>query len=149
MKLNLQEVGKLLTIIASFDNRKLDESTAMAWKMMLDREVPDATLAQAQEVVLDWFATENPYFTVSSLCDGLRREMRRNRQQVAADVRSAKARGLVDKYWPESKPLDWMTANSLAAHRLAERTEALALESGDDSIPVTENPLGLEVGRAV
>lgn len=142
-------MGKLLAVIASFDNRKLDESTALAWKMMLDRHVPTATLAQAQEVVFDWFSTENPYFEVRHLCDGLRREMRLNRSQIAADVRSAKARGIVGRDWPESRPLESGAVAMLAAARYQEAVEAKALGSDDDDMPVLENPLGIEVGKRV
>lgn len=105
--MELVEVGKLLTIISSFDNRRLEESTALAWKMMIDREVPDAELDDAQEVVFDWFAKENPYFEVRHLVSGLKQRMRVNGLQIEADVRSAKARGLVDKTWPEICALPW------------------------------------------
>lgn len=141
--MQLAEVGKLLAIIASFDNRKLDESTARAWKMMLDRHVPDATLEQATEVVMDWFGTENPYFEVRHLVDGLKREMRLNRADRAADVRSAKARGIIPKDRNERDGLDWMEANALAAARLRERTEALELSDEGPNV----SPLALDVGR--
>ena len=143
--MQLAEVGKLLAIIRSFDNRKLDESTAMAWKLMLDREVADATLEQATEVVMGWFATANPYFEVRHLVDGLKREMRLNRPQIAADVRSAKARGLIEKGWDERKALPWEVLNQLAAVRLRERTEALELGAFDDG--QNSSPLELEVRR--
>lgn len=125
--MQLAEVGKLLAVIRSFDNRKLDESTAMAWKMMLDRNVPDASLAQATEVVMDWFSTANPYFEVRHLVDGLKREMRLNRAQIANDVRSAKARKIIDPSWSERDPLPWGVANRLAAARMRDRDEAAEL----------------------
>lgn len=145
--MQLAEVGKLLTIIASFDNRKLDESTALAWKMMIDREVPDASVEDAQEVILDWFATTNPYFEVRHLIEGLKLEMRLDRVQIAADVRSAKAHGLVDSSWSERDPLQWMVANSLYAARLRERTEALELQGSYD--PADSGTVDVEVGRRV
>lgn len=145
--MQLAEVGKLLAIIRSFDNRKLEESTAMAWKLMLDREVPDATLDQATEVVMSWFATQNPYFEVRHLVAGLKREMRLDRPQIAADVRSAKARGLLDASWSERDPLPWECANRLAAVRLRERTEAAELGAFDDA--PNRSPLALDVGRRV
>lgn len=143
--MQLAEVGKLLTIIRSFDNRKLEESTAMAWKMILDREVPDATMAQATEVVMQWFAAQNPYFEARHLITGLKREMRLDRPQIAADVRSAKARGMVESSWSERDPLPWEVANRLAAVRLRERTEALELGAFDDA--PNRTPLALDVGR--
>lgn len=143
--MQLTEVGKLLAIVKSFDNRKLDESTALAWKMMLDREVPTATLDQGTEVVLDWFGKENPYFEVRHLVTGLKRELRLNRREIAADVRSAKARGIVGKDWSEREPLSWMDANALAAARWRERDELHELEVSDPNV----TPLVLDVGRRV
>lgn len=118
--MTLVETGKLLTIISSFDNRRLEESTATAWKMMLDREVPDAELDDAQEIVFQWFAKENPYFEVRHLIEGLKKRMRVNRLDTEADVRSAKARGLIDKTWPEMIPLPWDIRKKLAKIRAEE-----------------------------
>jgi len=141
--MQLAEVGKLLAIIKSFDNRRLDESTAMAWKLMLDREVPSASLEQATEVVLDWFGRENPYFEVRHLVAGLKRELRLNRAQVEADVRSAKARGLVDGSWSERVPLPVDVAERLAAARAVARDAAPVEIEGGGAV------LALDVGRRV
>lgn len=143
--MQLKEVGQLLTIISSFDNRKLDESTAVSWKLMLDREVADATLQQATEVVLQWFATSNPYFEVRHLVDGLKREMRLNRPQIAADVRSAKARGMVDASWSERDPLPHDVVHRLATARYREHHEALELGAFEEG--PNKTPLALDVGR--
>lgn len=141
--MELTEVGKLLAIVRSFDNRKLDESTAQAWKMMLDREVPDATLAECTDVVMDWFGTENPYFEVRHLLDGLRKRRRWFGRQVEVDVRSAKARGLVDASWPDREPLPADVRGKLEAARAADRETASqhAVEAG------ARSPLALDVGR--
>lgn len=141
--MQLAEVGKLLAIIRSFDNRKLDESTAQAWKIMIDRHFPEASLVEAQEVVLDWFSTENPYFEVRHLLDGLRKRLRRTARDVAADVRSAKARGLIGKDWPEAKVLPDEVSSRLAAARLAAREDA------DTELTAGDSPLRLEAGRRV
>lgn len=141
--MQLAEVGKLLAIIRSFDNRKLDEATAQAWKIMLDKHFPDATLQEAQEVVLDWFGTENPYFEVRHLLDGIRRKRRRFGRQVEVDVRSAKARGLVAKSWPDRKPLLPETAQALTEARARDRAEAE--QHAVEGLNVT--PLQLDVGR--
>lgn len=145
--MQLAEVGKLLAVIASFDNRRLDESTAHAWKLMLDREVPEARLEDATEVVLDWFAAENPYFEVRHLVTGLKRKMRLSRFSIETDVRSAKARGMVDKDWPTGKALPWPVRDRLEKARAAERLEAFELGALDDSPNVS--PLKLDVGRRV
>ena len=145
--MQLAEVGQLLSIVKSFDNRKLDEATALSWKLMLDREVPEARLQDAQEVVLDWFANENPYFEVRHLLTGLRKRMRYARFNIETDVRSARARGLVAKDWPESKVLPWEVRDRLAELRAAERAELLEL-GGFDVEPAV-SPLALDVGRRV
>lgn len=129
--MQLAEVGKLLAIVRSFDNRKLDESTAVAWKMMLDREVPEARLEDAQEVVLGWFANDNPYFEVRHLIAGLRKKMRLSKFNIETDVRSAKARGLISKDWPDGRALPWEVREKLAHARAADRAAAPAeIEGG-------------------
>lgn len=141
--MQLAEVGKLLAIIRSFDNRKLDEATAQAWKIMLDKHFPDATLAEAQEVVLDWFGTENPYFEVRHLLDGIRKRRRGFGRQVEADVRAAKARGLIRKDWPARQALPAEVRERLERARAADRDSAAqyAVDGPNTS------PLRLEVGR--
>lgn len=145
--MQLAEVGKLLTIIASFDNRRLEESTARAWKMMLDREVPDAELDDATEVVLDWFANENPYFEVRHLVTGLKRKMRIANGVRQADVRSAKARGLIGQDWPEGKPVPRDVRVALSQARARDKIEQLKLEGEYD--PSVHGTVPLEVGRRV
>ena len=143
--MQLAEVGKLLAVIRSFDNRKLDESTAYAWKLLIDREFPDATLEESTEVVLDWFGTANPYFEARHLLDGLRRKRRRFAREIEADVRAAKMRGLLRKDWPSRQALPLDVERKLAEARAAdsEIAAAHALEGPNVS------PLKLEVGRRV
>lgn len=142
--MQLAEVGKLLAMIASFDNRKLDESTAMSWKLMLDREVAEARLQDATEVVLDWFSTANPYFEVRHLVDGLKKRMRFSKFNIETDVRSAKARGLIDKDWPRDQVLPWEVRDRLASVRADERAAAPELETIAD-----RSTLALDVGKRV
>jgi hypothetical protein len=141
--MQLAEVGQLLTVISSFDNRRLDDSTARAWKIMLDRHVPTASLQDAQEVVLDWFANPNPYFEVRHLIDGLKRRLRLTPKAIRDDVRVAKTRGLVSKDWDDRTPLPPDAAARLAAAR----AEARDIAPGElDSGP---SKLRLEAGRRV
>lgn len=144
--MQLAEVGQLLAIVRSFDNRKLDESTAFAWKLMLDRSFPDATLEQCQAVVLDWFGTENPYFEVRHLLDGLRKRARRLPRQIEVDVRAAKARGIIARDWPDREPLPDGVARMLEAARSADRE--LVAQHELDAGP-NLSPLRLDVGRRV
>lgn len=142
--MQLAEVGKLLSIIASFDNRRLDESTAMAWKMMLDREIPGATLADAQEVVFEWFATSNPYFEVRHLVDGLKRRMRLTPRDIETDVRVAKRLGLLPADHDRRVPLPTGVARRLAEYRAGVNAETPVYE-----LEPNVSPLDLEVGRRV
>lgn len=141
--MQLAEVGKLLAIIKSFDNRRLDEATAMSWKLMLDREVPNATLEQATEVVLDWFSTANPYFEVRHLVDGLKRALRLTPKQIADDVRSAKARGLIGAGHDPRQPLPVEVAERLAVARAGDR------ENAPREIETGVGAFALDVGRRV
>ena len=137
-------MGKLLAIVSSLDNRKLDESTARVWKMMLDREVADATLTQATEVVMQWFATEHPYFEVRHLIDGLKREMRLTPRDIETDVRVAKRLGLIPEGHDRRVPLPVDVARRLADYRAGVNASLPAVEDGPN---VT--PLQLDVGRRV
>lgn len=142
--MELKEVGMVLARIANFDNRRLDPSVARDWKMMLDRELYGrGTLDDAMEVVLDHFAQPAPpYFTVGLLVDGLRRRLRLSQRDIAVDVRSAKARGLVSKDWPRNRPLPADAAAALERARSEARAASPELDEGP-------SPLQLEVGRRV
>lgn len=140
--MQLAEVGKLLAIIRSFDNRKLEESTAMAWKMMLDRELPDASLTDAQEVVFEWFSTSNPYFEVRHLVDGLKRRMRLTPRDIETDVRVAKRLGMLPDDHDRRVPLPVDVARRLADYRAGVNAATPELEAAPNV-----SPLRLDVGR--
>ena len=140
--MQLTEVGQLLAIISSFDNRKLDKSTAMAWKMMLDRELPDAALSDAQEVVLDWFAGENPYFEARHLITGLKRRMRLTPRDSETDVRVAKRLGMIPDDHARRIPLPTGVARRLAEYRAGVNASAPVYE-----LAPNVSPLKLDVGR--
>ena len=140
--MQLAEVGKLLAIIRSFDNRKLEESTAMAWKLAIDRELPDVALVDAQEVVLDWFARDNPYFEVRHLISGLKRRMRLTPRDIETDVRVAKTLGLLPDSHDRRMPLPADAARRLADYRAGVNASLPALEPGRNV-----SPLQLDVGK--
>lgn len=140
--MQLAEVGQLLAIIRSFDNRKLDESTAMAWKLAIDRELPDATLADAQEVVLDWFTSENPYFEVRFLIAGLKRRMRLTPRDIETDVRVAKRLGMLPPEHDRRVPLPADVARRLADYRAGVNASLPEIDEGPNV-----SPLKLDVGR--
>lgn len=137
-------MGMVLARISNFDNRRLDESVARDWKVLLDRELHGRwDMDEAMGVVLDHFAQPSPpYFTVGLLADGLRRRLRLSRRAVADDVRSAKARGLVGRDWSDRQPLPPGVAERLREARLRDAEGVLEVESGSGWMEV-------EVGKHV
>lgn len=142
--MELKEVGMVLARVSNFDNRRLDQSVARDWKIMLDRELHGrGTVGAAMEVVLDHFSLPDPpYFTVGLLVDGLRHRLRLTPKAIVDDVRSAKARGMIAKGWPRDKPIPAEVAAALERFRAEARELAPAIESGPFS-----SPLSLTVGR--
>lgn len=141
--MELKEVGMVLARISNFDNRRLDGAVARDWKVMLDRELYGrGTVEDAMEVVLDHFALPDPpYFTVGLLVAGMRRRLRLMPKQIAADVRSAVARGLIPAGHTGPLPAD-VAARLEAARQSARDVAPAEVESG-------AGVLQLEVGRRV
>ena len=111
------ETTTLLALVASFDNRKVDEARSAAWHSVLR----DVDFEDAKQVVLRHFAAPNDYLTVSHVIEGVLRMHRRLPKQIEADVRAARARGIVDTDWSETVPLDSAAAARLAAARAGDR----------------------------
>lgn len=107
------ETTTLLALVASFDNRKVDEARSAAWHSILR----DVDFEDAKQVVVAHFSHPNDYLTVSHITEGVLRMHRRLPKQIEADVRAARARGIVDADWPESAPLSSSAAGRLAAAR--------------------------------
>lgn len=142
------ETGQLLVIVKAFDNRKLDPAVARVWAMQLGRNVPQATYQEAEAVVMDWFSTDNPYFELRHLVDGLKRKHRMMPAQVEADVRAAKAFGLLDKSHPASERLPVEAAQALAGARAARVAATRELTSGGEGDRFAALPAGFgDVGR--
>lgn len=118
------DVGKLLTIASGFDRRVVDDMTVAAWHSV--PEVQAGTLEQAQAVLIAHVSGPNhrDYFTVGVLADGLRRAARAAQGDVEADVRVAKAIGLVPSSHGARQPLTTAQARQLAEYRAARRAEA-------------------------
>lgn len=140
--MDLKEVGMVLARVSNFDNRRLDPSVARDWKVMLDRELHGrGTVNDAMEVVLDHFAQPDPpYFTIGRLVDGMRKRLRLTPREIAVDVRSAKARGLVAADWGRDEPLPPEVSARLSELRAEAQRVAPEIEAG-------ESPLALDVGK--
>lgn len=126
--MELAEVGKLLAVAAAYDNRQLREETAVAWKAALDLQVPELDPMLAQQIVVWWFSEDRgEYFQVGHLIAEAKRRLRLLPEQIEADVRVAKARGLIGE-WPDKKRLPADVAQRLA--ELRANQNQLELERG-------------------
>lgn len=135
------EVAELLALASAYDNRHVTKEAAVGWKVAIDSEIPDLDVALAREVIVSHFATSGDYFAVNHLIEGAKARLRRLPSQIASDVRSAKARGLVAADWSERTPLAAEVAERLASVR---RAEVAGFPDAIDGTFV-ESPLKLEV----
>lgn len=146
--MNRPEVRRLLGYIsAGFDNRALSDATAEVWS----EELPDVTFDVAKEAVRRHFRkpTPRPYLSLDVLMDEIRVLTRQTTTAIEEDVRSAKARGLLDASWPARDPLPAEIAARLAEARQAFAREAAAIESAVIAQPRSLgdlNRIGKQVG---
>jgi hypothetical protein len=143
------EVAELLGIAHGFDKRELAELTEMAWFSVLEPYDFQVT----RKVMIDWYANKKPgdYLEVSDLVRGVKFATRQTVDQIETDVRTAKARGLIEQSWPAREPLPTEVVERLAAAR--RRDQAMYAEY--EAIGLTELPPGMQrpdygaVGRRV
>lgn len=121
--MNRTDAAKLLTVAAGFDRRQVTEVTATAWAAALHgydySECEKAIIAHHRDP-----ATRGQYLTVGHVLDRVESWGRNRTGDIEADVRSAKARGMVSSDWPDRDPLPESVAERLAAARMRERQEA-------------------------
>lgn len=121
--MNRTDAAKLLTVAAGFDRRQVTEVTATAWAAALHgynyRECETAIIEHHRDP-----ATRGQYLTVGHVLDRVEHDNRAKRSDVEADVRSAKARGLIEQSWPKREPLPGDVAALLAAARERDRQTA-------------------------
>ena len=121
--MNTTEAAKLLTVAAGFDRRTVTEVTATAWAAALDgygyHECEQAIIAHHRDP-----GTRGQYLTVGHVLDRVEKQARALTADVEADVRSAKARGIIPADWPARDPLTPAAAASLAMARNRDRVEA-------------------------
>ena len=123
--MNKVEVGKLLSLAAGFDNRKVDMVTTEAWALVPEIVAADYESAKSVIVAHQTGPKHGEYLTVGHVVDGLRVVGRNTVSQIAADVRSARARGLVEKSWPDDELLPEDVRDALFTLRDSERRVAL------------------------
>lgn len=125
--MNRTDTAKALAIAAGFDNRRPDELQVAAWSELLG----GYTLAEVRVAILDHYRdteTRHKYLTAAHVLDRCEAFARLRRVDVMADVRAAKARGLVSADWPTREPLPADIAGNLQLARERDRAEAAKYE---------------------
>jgi hypothetical protein len=146
---NRQEIGQLLTVAGGFDNRKVDRVSVEAWAL-----VPEIVQARYEDALAAVVAHQtgpkrHEYLTVSHIVDALRAGERQSDYEVEADVRSAKARGMIGADYPPRQPLPHDVRHALATIRERENRHAqtLAVDFLEPATPVELGQVGKEVPR--
>ncbi|TFB96547.1 MULTISPECIES: hypothetical protein [unclassified Cryobacterium] len=128
--MNMVEVGQVLTIASGFDRFiTVDRVTTSAWFLVLSgvdfEEAKVATVAhfigpQAKEI-----------FSVRHILAAVADAGRNAPAAIEADVRSAKARGLVAVSWPSRERLPELVRDALFTLRERERRSAAEMFDQD------------------
>lgn len=145
--MNKVEVGQLLTIASGFDRFiTVDRVTTEAWFLALEHV--DYAEAQAATVAHFTGPQAKETFAVRHILDAVAYSERKSPAQIAADVRSAKGRGLIGKGWPETDLLPEDVRDALFTIRDTERRAAKTRSDLEQSMVGRPADVG-SVGRAV
>lgn len=128
--MNKLEAAKLLMLASGFDRwMRADDLTSTVW----GKALCDVPYKLAEEAVVAHYSGETAHKQLmpADIIKATEHAARLTRGQVEADVRSAKARGLVEKSWPDRQLLPEEVRVRLAAAREVDRAELLALGSPD------------------
>ena len=118
--MNELETAELLAIASGFDRFiEVDAMTTRAWFLAL-RDVPYA-LAEAATVAHFTGPKARETFGVRHVLDAVAVTARTTPDAVEEDVRSAKARGLIEQSWPKREPLPRDVRDALFTLRETER----------------------------
>lgn len=141
--MNEVEVGKILTVASGFDRFiTVDRVTVTAWHLALSgvdyKEAESATVAhfvgpKARET-----------FSVRHILEVVEDRARLSAVKIEEDVRSAKARGLIDKSWPDRDRLPDDIREALFTLRDLERRAAADRSELDhiDGSPIDPGSVG-------
>lgn len=129
------QVGTLLTVASGFDRREVDAITARSWYLALSKF--ECSYEEIEQIIIDHAVgpKRHEYLQIGHIVDALTANARTSAYAVEADVRSAKARGIVPRDWPDKLPLPPGHAESLRLARArdaAEAEAALVIESPVD-----------------
>ena len=146
--MNKAEVGVLLLLASGLDRFvQVDQVTTDAWYKVLSAH--NVTYAQAEQACIDHYTGPDGGrpFTVAHVIAAVAVSDRTAQNAIEADVRSAKARGLIEKSWPERDMLPDDVRDALFTLRDMERRTA-AERFEFDQLP--EKPIETgEVRKAV
>lgn len=126
------EVAELLILdaglnrYASAGNQSREK--AVAWAAALNLRAPQLGFGEARELIVEHYAGTSEPLTPYALIEAWERKHRLLPHQVAADVRSARARGMLPAGHEPREPLPAVVAEQLAAARAMERA-AMEVES--------------------
>jgi hypothetical protein len=143
--MNKPEVGKLLLLASGFDRRIVDDLTVSSWFSVPAIQQANFEDAAAAVIAHQTGPNKDKYLTVGLVCDYITGVNRQSADAIAADVRSARARGLVAKNWDERDPIPEEARTRLAA--LRDESRQYANVYGE--IEVGRNVDFGEVGRRV
>ena len=132
--MNKAEVAALLTIAGGFDQRKVDDVMIASWSLVPAIQSADFEDAKAAVIAHVTGPNRKEYLTVGHVTDATQVSSRQTKELVASDVRSARARGLVPRDWPEWKPVT------------AGVRSALEVARDDARVYAMNNPLELDEG---
>lgn len=134
---DLLVLDSALNRYASASNTSAEK--AVAWATVLNQFAPGMTPGEARELIVEHYGESSDSLTPSALVDAWKHRKRLLPRQIRADVRSARARGIVSADWPETRPLPDDVQARLESARASYR---VAVESGGEF-------LQLEVGKRV
>lgn len=129
--MNKTDIAKLLTLASGFDRRVVDPVTVEAWALVPEIVAADYEAAKAAVVAHQTGPKAGEYLTVNHIVAALNADARRSDSEIEADVRSAKARGLIESSWPNRQPLPADVKHGLQSMRELDRRNAAAFSELD------------------
>ena len=123
--MNKHEIGMLLGLASGFDRRVVDPLTIEAWASVPEFANASYAAAKAAVIAHQTGPKRHEYLTIGHITDALKIDGRNSGRAIEEDVRSAKARGLVEKTWPDRQLLPEDIRQALFTLRDGERRAAL------------------------
>ena len=102
----------------------VDPVTIEAWALVPEMVAADFDAAVAAVVAHQTSPKRGEYLTLGHIAEALKVDGRNSLAAIEADVRSAKARRLIDRSWPARERLPQDVADSLFTLRDLERRQA-------------------------